>query len=264
MLFGKKKKALSEKVAKSLDPKLSEVRQAYRVRPATQEPIFACMECEGGSTIQGECIDLSIGGTGVEFEPTRYPELEMGDVCTLKIRTDSHPDAIRATCRVVGIQPLDNGGVRFGFQFVNRIELYAQLDEYYAVLFNRRRHVRGAIDPELRSPVQLEWNGGSVTGIAHDVSEGGLGVTLPFHTAAALAKVTNVKVTFKLPKQKGAITCGATIKCRTKFENDCLVGLEFLPKGGIQEHLEAIRSYVAHYLIALEAWNAKLARRRAS
>lgn len=262
MLFGKKKKTLSETAAKSLNLRGSNIRQTYRVRPETREPIRACVEREGGSTIQGDCIDLSIGGAGVEFEPTRYPELEMGDVCMLKIRTDSHPDAIQATCRVVGIQPLDNGGVRFGFQFVNRIELYAQLDEHYAELFNRRRHVRGAIDPELRSPVQLDWNGGSVAGIAHDVSESGLGLTLPFHTAAALAKVTNLKVTFTLPKQKEPIVCGATIKGRTKFENDCLIGLEFLPKGGIQEHLEAIRAYVEQYLAALEAWNVKLARRK--
>ncbi|MFN0006461.1 MAG: PilZ domain-containing protein [Planctomycetota bacterium] len=263
-MFGKKKKTLPETAAKSLNLRPSNVRETYRVLPDTQEPIRACVEREGGSTIQGICMDLSIGGAGVEFEPTRYPELEMGDSCLLKIRTDSHPEAIQATCKVVGIQPLEKGGVRFGFQFVNRIELYAQLDEYYAALFNRRRHVRGEIDPELHAPVQIEWNRGSVSGIAHDVSEGGLGVTLPFHTAAALAKVTNVKVTFALPKQKNMIACGATIKSRTKFENDCLIGLEFLPKGGIADHLEAIRAYVEQYLAALEAWNAKLARRKAS
>jgi hypothetical protein len=264
MLFGKKKKSLPETAAKSFNLTSNNDRRTYRVRPDTEEPVRACVEREGGTTIQGECMDLSIGGTGVEFEPTRYPELEMGDVCMLRIRTDSHPDAIHATCRVVGIQKMENGGLRFGFQFVNRIELYAQLDEYYAALFNRRRHVRGAIDPELHSPVQIEWNGRHVAGIAHDVSEDGLGVTLPFHTASALAKATHVKVTFSLPKQRTPIVCGAAIKARTKFENDCLIGLEFLPKGGIQEHLESIRRYVEQYLAALEVYNAKLARRRAS
>ena len=144
----------------------------------------------------------------------------MGDLCLLRIRTDWHSHSVKATCRVVVVMPLDDGGFRVCFQFTNRIELFAQLDEFYARLFNRRRHARGVADPEVPTPVKLEWSGGSLSGIAHDISEGGLGMTVPHYIAKAMPKRANVVAMFRLPGQQVEIVCRAAIRCRTKFANN--------------------------------------------
>ena len=259
MFFRKKKtESLSETTAKDPDPGPSDQRKWYRVRSSETQPIRASLERESAPPLGGDCIDLSIGGAWVEFDATNDFKLEMGDICLLEIRADSHPDAVKATCRVVTALPLDNGGIRVGFQFTNRIELYAQLDEFYAHRFNRRRYVRVVPDYDVRIPVKLAWCGGSLSAIAHDISEGGLGIVVPLDSSKALAKVAEVDLTFRLPRERVDIVCRASIKSRTNFAKSCLLGIEFTPEGGIQNHLEAVRRCIAKHLAAFEAWNAKL------
>lgn len=265
MFFRKKKpEPVSETSVEASNSEPGNQRQHYRVRSTKMQPIRASLEREYCAPIEGDCIDLSIGGAGVEFDATHDPKLNLGDLCTLRLRANSRPDAMKATCRVAAVLPLDHGCIRVGFQFINRIELYAQLDEFYARYFNRRLHVRVPWEYDMRTPVRLEWKGGSLTAIAHDISERGLGITMPVEDAQALVKVTAVNVTIRLPKERNDLSCSATIKARTNFASNCLVGLEFSPEGGIEAHLESVRRFIKKRLAAIQAWNASMSKRKAS
>jgi hypothetical protein len=79
--------------------------------------------------------------------------------------------------------------------------------------------------------------------------------------AKALEKIAEVDVTFRLPRERVDIVCRGLIKSRTNFDNNCLVGIEFSPEGGIQNHLTAVRRCIEKRLAAAEAWNAKLGKR---
>jgi c-di-GMP-binding flagellar brake protein YcgR len=256
MFFGKKKPdSMSDT---SADPAQGERRKHYRVRPHTTQPIRASLERESGPSIRGECVELSIGGAWVEFDRPQDSQLEQGESCSLGLHADSHADVVKATSRVVNVLPLDDGRLRVGFQFLNRIELYAQLDEFYARCFNRRRHVRVAPGYDLRIPIELAWGEGSIAATAHDISEGGLGLMVPLEKSKALAKVGEVDLKFRLPKERSEVVCRASIRSRTNFDKTCLLGIEFTLGGGIENHAAPLRRCIDKQLAAFEAWNAKL------
>jgi c-di-GMP-binding flagellar brake protein YcgR len=262
MFFRKKKiESRSESSSQSPGSDRDNQRKQYRVRAREAQPIRASLPGPAGLPIVGRCIDLSIGGTWVEFDAAQDPRLHAGGACELEIRAESRTDGIHAACSVVTVQPLRDGRIRVGFQFTNRIELYAQLDRFYARLFNRRRHVRAASAGDVPIPVRIMWHSGSMPATAHDISEGGVGLVMPGPNAVALVKVREVELSFRLPKERSEIVCRAVIKSRTEFGNSCLLGLEFVAGGGIERHLPAVRRCVALRLAAFESWNTRTSKR---
>jgi c-di-GMP-binding flagellar brake protein YcgR len=259
MFFRKKKTdAHPESSASSASSDPRERREHYRVRPRRAQAIRVSLERESGTSLRGECVEISIGGTWVEFEGAQDTKLEQGEQCSLGLHADAHPDVVRATSRVVNVLRLEDGRIRVGFQFLNRIELYAQLDEFYARCFNRRRHVRVAPGYDVRIPVEISWGTGSLAATAHDLSECGMGVVIPLDKAKGLAKVDEMDLKFRLPKERADVVCRALIRSRTKFEKTCLLGIEFTAGGGIENHLAPLRRCIEKQLAAFEAWNAKL------
>lgn len=259
MLFKRKKSH-----TKSENAPANDARRYYRVRRGESQRIHATLERSPAPSILGECIDLSIGGAWVEFAPGEDPRLAPDAITWLRIREDSRQETVTATCRVVGVRKLETGRIRVGFEFTNRIELYAQLDEFYAGLFNRRRHVRASGQGEGSVQVRITWREGSLRAIANDISEGGLGIVLPLETARFLARDTKVELVVQLPEEREAIACGGTIRTCTDFAKSCLVGIEFAPGGGIEQHLPALKLCIAKRLGAFEARNARMKARRAS
>jgi c-di-GMP-binding flagellar brake protein YcgR len=222
------------------------------------ERIHASLGRESGPSLHGECVEISIGGALVEFEGSQGSKFERGETCSLRLHADSHADVVMATSQVVNVLRLDDGRIRIGFQFLNRIELYAQLDEFYARSFNRRRHVRVAPGYDVRIPVEIAWGTGSLAGSARDISECGIGMVVPREKAKGLARVGEVHVKFRLPKERADVLCRARIRSRTDFEKTSLLGIEFTAGGGIQNHLAPLRRCIDKQLAAFEAWNAKL------
>jgi c-di-GMP-binding flagellar brake protein YcgR len=262
MFFSKKPESDTQSNARGPKPARANQRRHYRVRSSETEPIRASLTRERTAPAVGECVDLSIGGTWVEF--ARDPRLAQDEVCTLVIHADSQSESVKATSRVVTVRATDDGGVSVGFEFTNRIELYAQLDEFYARYFNRRRHVRAVPDFELKIPVRLGWRNGSFPTIARDISEGGLGVLVPLDKAKELERIDVVDLVFRLPGQRADIECRATIRSRTVFSKACLLGLEFDPDGAIRDHLLALRRCVEKHQAACKAWKARMAKGQGS
>jgi len=262
MFFRKKRDSETDSSTRDLKPGHPNQRRQYRVRSPAAAPLRASLERERSAPVVGDCVDISIGGTWVDF--ARDPRISKDELCTLVVRSEEQPDSIRATSRVVTVAPRDDGGVRVGFEFTNRIELYAQLDEFYARYFNRRRHVRAVPDFELKIPVRLGWRSGSFPTIARDISEGGLGILVPLDKAKELERIDVVDLVFRLPGQRADIECRATIRSRSVFSKTCLLGLEFDPDGPIRGHLLALRRCVEKHQAACKAWKARMAKGQGS
>ena len=256
MLFRRKKSEAPS--APANDP-----RKYYRVRRGESQRIHATLERGPAPSVLGQCIDLSIGGAWVEFEPGDDPRLATESISWLRIRDDSRPDTVVATCRVVAVHKLETGRIRVGFEFTNRIELYAQLDEHYAALFNRRRHVRASAEKGKNVQVRITWREGSLRAVANDISEGGLGIVLPLETARFLARDAKVELVVQLPEEREGIACRGTIRTCTDFAKSCLVGIEFAADS-VEAHLPVLRRCVAKRLEAFEARSARMKARRAS
>jgi c-di-GMP-binding flagellar brake protein YcgR len=243
-------------------PASAERREQYRVGASRKQPISATLVLDSVEIGEGPCIDLSIGGAWVEFAAADVSGLARDDACALRIRAALHPDAVLASCRVASVLALDEDRVRVGFQFTDRIELYAQLDEVYAPCFNRRRHVRATSGAELRVPVSLVWRNGSLEGTARDISEGGLGIEMPLGQLKALERVEEVELSFRLPEEEASIACRGTIRGRVNLPRTSLLGIEFQPGGGIEAHLPSLARCVERQRRALEACNVKLGKKR--
>ena len=230
-------------------------RAQYRVRSRPTDRIHVTVQRPSRRPSQGRCLDLSIGGTWVQFPVANDPGLEEDDACVLWIHAEPQPHSVRIACRVAAVRPAVDGEVRVGFQFLDRIELYAQLSGPYANLFNRRRHRRVPSGIDLRIPTELSWPSGSVRCSAIDVSEGGLGILLPKARAQELSRIAEVDAAFRLPSERSEIVCRAAIRARTNCGDNVLLGLEFLPDGGIRQHLSALRRCLDERFEALVNWN---------
>jgi len=264
MFFRKKPSKPSWKSAPDSADVGAEKRKHYRVPRGSTEPIWVSLMCEAKAPIGGDCVDLSIGGTVVEFDAARDPNLAAGDTCTLRICASSQNHAINATCRVVAVRPLDKGWTRIAFEFTNRIELYAQLDEYYARLFNRRRQMRVIPGYDIRIPVTLTWKTGSLATTVHDISAEGLGLKIPLEKGEALARIPVVDIALRLPKERADIVLRGAIKSRTHFAKTCLLGIEFSTEGDVEHAFDVLRGFIQERLVLLQAWNEKSAKRKAS
>jgi c-di-GMP-binding flagellar brake protein YcgR len=262
MLFRKKPSKSSSKRAS--DSAGENRRKYYRVPRGSTEPISVSLMCESKPPIGGDCVDLSIGGTVVEFDSSRNPGLAAGDPCSLRICASSQNHAIGATCRVVAVRQLDKGWTRIAFEFTNRIELYAQLDEFYASLFNRRRHIRVIPGYDIRIPVTLTWRTGSLVTTVHDISAEGLGLKVPLDKGEALARIPVVDVALRFPKERADTVFRGLIKSRSQIAKTCLLGIEFSTEGDVERSFETLRRFVRERLAGLQAWNEKSAKRKAS
>jgi c-di-GMP-binding flagellar brake protein YcgR len=265
MFFRKKpSKSSSKRAPGSADGGAENRRKHYRVPPGSTERIWVSLMCEGSAPIGGDCVDLSIGGTVVEFDGARDPNLAVGNACMLRICASSQNHAINATCRVVAVRPLDKGWTRIAFEFTNRIELYAQLDEYYAGLFNRRRQIRVIPGFDIRIPVTLTWKTGSLATTVLDISAEGLGLKIPLEKGEALARIPVVEIALRLPKERADIVFRGAIKSRSQFAKTCLLGIEFSTEGDVEHAFEVLRRFVQERVALMQAWNKKSAKRMAS
>src|SRR5260221_10791656 len=108
-MFSRKKKlnAMPESTASSADAEAGERRKHYRVRPRATQPIRASLQREAGPTIRGQCVELSIGGAGVEFEGSQESKLPAGRSCSPGLHTESQADGVKGTKRVGNVLPPD-------------------------------------------------------------------------------------------------------------------------------------------------------------
>jgi c-di-GMP-binding flagellar brake protein YcgR len=201
-----------------------ERRRHYRAVQSASEPVSAAIHLPTGEVLEAEFVDLSARGAAVSllFE---HAHLTEEDVVELEIAVDGR-SRVCTPAKVVSSRQDDDRRIRYGLQLINLGNLYAQLDELYARLFNRRCHQRGPAELDRRTPVRLYWGGHLLEASINELSREGMGLLLPREQAFPLERVSQVEVTFHLP---GCDVMSGTAHVRhwTPLASQVLVGLEF-------------------------------------
>ncbi|HVS18368.1 MAG TPA: PilZ domain-containing protein, partial [Planctomycetota bacterium] len=182
---------------KTVDQELLEQRGTYRRRQTPRKDIAVHVVTPAG-TFQGDFRDISVQGVGASFRLTNDPHLAEDDVVEVVVRCGMR-DEVATPGRTVYGQVEDDGRIRYGFQFINEGNLYSQLDNFYARLFNRRGSAR--VRPALEHSVlaTIGWRSNSLDAVLSDISATGAGITLPLADAYQLSGVERLRMRFDLP-----------------------------------------------------------------
>jgi c-di-GMP-binding flagellar brake protein YcgR len=239
-------------------------RRYYRVLRTTNPPLTVTLEQASGGCLFAECDDISMGGAGVRFHPDRDPKLVAGQEVLLTFQAISRPDAIRARARVVSVTPQPDKHVRYGFEFTNQAELYAQMDSYYARYFNRREHMRVLPDHSERILAHIRWARGELSSRVHDVSVGGLGLLVPVESAQLLAGVTSVHVSLHLPGGQSELRLPCLLRSCRSLVKQALLGVEYEKGPALEEAAPQLARYVEQQLARVQQYNAQAMPRKVS
>jgi c-di-GMP-binding flagellar brake protein YcgR len=243
-------KSASDKSAKR-NSKKSEARGHYRVKRFPTTMLRVTIDKHDGSSRKGECNDISIAGAGVRFPTRDNPLLYPGQIVYLRFQLESRENFVnvRAEVRSVSHEGLF---VRYGFLFLNTIEIFCQLDAAYALLFNRRQHPRVTSGLGQATTVKVSWPRGDIDVKLHDISMGGIGIAVTQATATRLRGVKEVQLSVRIPGQSTAIEVRARICSEASLGNQVLFGLAFEADASLERAQDALRGFVEERLATLE------------
>ena len=251
MLFGRNRKSDSQKPA----PR-EERRRKYRITKSKSHPVRVTLTFDGAD-VTCEFLDLTASGVGVRVMGNRDPNLRVGDVAELMLATLAR-DEVRSPARVVHIKRDPDLPTRYGFEFINVGNLYSQLDNFYARLFNRRRalRVRPALDKKLA--FHLTWPGQELKASVFNISQTGVGLSLPPAEAQRLDGVDEVEVRFRLPGMTEDMVGRAYVKNRTTLTAQVIVGLlfDFESSDQLGGHKKTLDRYIADRMAEIAKWEA--------
>ena len=137
MFFRRKKKE------KQGDDYFKSLRSLYRQVPSKNRALSVQLKLTAdGEPIHGELKDVNAGGAGVQFPADRDPGLELDQKVDLTFSSLKSEGTVVLSARVAGTEAAEEGGSRYGFEFLEVGGLFENLDSYLFPLFNRRRVLR--------------------------------------------------------------------------------------------------------------------------
>lgn len=229
-------------------------RGAYRKRQCKAYSLSVVLLVEGGA-LPGQFIDLSMGGVGAAFPVDRDPGLADGDAVELVVQSLSH-GKVQTPARVVYRRKVEGRRVRYGFEFINTGNLYAQLDGFYARLFNRRSSMR--VRPSLDRKVQLtlEVNGRTHEATISEISATGVGLVLAAEPGVMFEGGQRVGVEFKLPGTREPLRGHATLVNVRATPERAVLGLAFdlEEPHGLSEKALALEAFIDARAAEMERW----------
>lgn len=240
--------------SKTVEQELLEQRGSYRRRQTPRKDIAVHVLTADG-TFQGNFLDISVQGVGASFRLTNDPTLSQDDVVEVVVRCGMR-DEITTPARTVYGQVENDGRMRYGFQFINEGNLYSQLDNFYARLFNRRGSVR--VRPALEHSVvaTIGWRSNELDVILSDVSATGAGITMPLTDAYQLGGVDRMRMRFELPGVRDAFEGEVRVEKRKQSGARAWMGVSFdFDAGGNYDAMSGeLASFVDRRVEDMEGW----------
>lgn len=236
----------------------SERRRQYRIPQSKKNPLTIALKV-GQDVIPGELIDLSAHGVGLNVNRERAKALHIGDAIEVGISRLSHGKVI-TPAKLVYMASGSEKMQRLGVEFINIGNLYSQLDGLFARVFNRRssNRVRPSLDRKLY--VHVSWNGTSHKGTVVNISENGLGLTIPAAEAGDMLGTKEVSFSMRLPGEQTDIQGRATVRSVNVVADRVIVGLMFdFENSGMAQHRQAIVSYIERRVLEIEKWESSWA-----
>ena len=238
-----KRKAKSRKEHPDAD--VQRRRQSYRSKPSEQQQATAAVHMPSGEVVAAGIVDVSGSGAALRVPLEADPALARGDVIELSVMLPGRAP-VKTPAEVVFCEQDGEREMRYGFRYTNFGNLYSQLDEHYARLFNRRHSRRAAATLEQRIPIRLTWRGFLVDSRIHDISEGGIGVVMSRAEAAQLRGAERVQGSFKIDPQAEPLEGMLDVMHRDELAGEVLLGLRFVFEDaqGFGRHAGTIEGFV--------------------
>lgn len=235
----------------------SERRRQYRIPQSKKNPLTVALKV-GQEVIPGELLDLSAHGVGLNVNREKGKALNLGDAIEVGITRLSHGKVI-TPAKVVYMASGSEKMQRIGVEFINIGNLYSQLDGLFARVFNRRasNRVRPSLDRKLY--VHLSWGGTSHKGTVVNISETGLGLTMPAADAGSLVGVKDVSISMRLPGESTDLQGRAIVRSVSVVGDRVIVGLMFDFDSPLEQHKPAIVNYIERRVIEIEKWESSWA-----
>ncbi len=255
MFFRRKPKASRDEEAPKAElPKNK--RRHYRREQTSAEAIQFKLKLEDDVEFLGEFIDASIGGAAARFTLANDPGLKVGDEVLVCITGKHHETGIETPARIVYVEPGGNQHWRYAFEFTSIGNLYAQLDEANAPIFNRRRNRRILIPPEQAIRAKLLWGSNVIDCKLYDLSTGGISVLLKSETAERLEGIERVRVQIDLHGNNQIIEGAADIRYRKTLPGRVMFGIQFCEEGqnSIGKHEVELDQFIRVRRLVIERW----------
>ncbi|HVS17381.1 MAG TPA: PilZ domain-containing protein [Planctomycetota bacterium] len=229
-------------------------RRTYRKRQCKAYALSVVLLRANGP-LSGQFIDLSMGGVGAAFPVDRDPELAHGDVVELVVQSLSH-GKVQTPARVVYNREVEGRRVRYGFEFVNAGNLYAQLDTFYARLFNRRSSMRVRPSLDRKVSLKLTTSGGRYEATIAEISSTGVGLVLAAEAGSQFEVGQRVGVEFQLPGTREPFRGHATLVSLRTTPERTVLGLAFDldEPNGLAEKARALDAFISARAVEMERW----------
>jgi hypothetical protein len=239
---------------KPIEQELLEERGSYRRRQTPRKDIAVHVVTPAG-TFQGDFRDISVQGVGAAFRLGNDPGLSEDDVVEVAIKCGMRSE-ISTPARTVYGHLENDGRVRYGFQFVNEGNLYSQLDNFYARLFNRRGSPRVRPALEHSVVVNVAWRSNSLDAILCDISATGAGITMTIADAYQLQGIDRLRLRFELPGVREAFAGEARVEKRKQSGARAWMGVsfDFDAGGSLSELAGELAAFVDRRVDEMAGW----------
>lgn len=207
-------------------------RAEYRVELGENTDLSVSLTAADGSRVQGTLLDVSASGAGVGFDTGDAPSLAVGQHVDLVFDSGSFAGPLTVAAQVQHRTEGDanhEGSRRYGFRFLEPQQLDAHLPTEARRYFNRRQAVR--VSPKAFEPIEVSLRAGEheapIEVRLHNISVGGVGVSLEPTLEMAFADRTQVELSIQLPGSRRPLGLVGSIRYRRLVGERIHYGIAF-------------------------------------
>jgi len=207
-------------------------RAEYRVELGENTDLSVSLPAADGSLVQGTLLDVSASGAGVGFDTGDAPSLAVGQHVDLVFDSGSFAGPLTVAAQVQHRTEGDanhEGSRRYGFRFLEPQQLDGHLPAEARRYFNRRQAVR--VSPKAFEPIEVSLRAGEhedpIEVRLHNISVGGVGVSLEPALEMAFADRTQVELSIQLPGSRRPLGLVGSIRYRRLVGERIHYGIAF-------------------------------------
>ncbi len=221
-------------------------RAQYRSAPSRTDGVGVQIALENGVPISGRLVDMSAGGAAIEFDEGVEDDLLLGAVRTVTFSSLSSK-SLRVAATVRSLPSADEPN-RYGFQFVDEVQIDKEEQAGFLRLFNRRRDRRARPGLDERLKGQIIVNGFPHDVSLHDISMGGACIRVP--QELGLSPGAEFEFRFTIPKSNYQVVCLAEVKSLFADASGTRLGVAttVVPESDTKRNLDRAQAALADYI----------------
>ncbi|MBL8861667.1 MAG: PilZ domain-containing protein [Planctomycetes bacterium] len=209
-------------------PSPDNLRRLHRVSLVHGPAIRLEVRRADGRKLVGVVEDICWSGVAVRFDLGSDPRIKPEQVGVVVVTALRLPD-VELKARVASVDPLANGGTRYGLHFIDDEELRQRVTPEWRRWFSQRRRPRFTPRADLAAKVSVTWRGGSTYARVADASMEGLGVEVELGPARSIVLARTIGLLLSFPGSQGPLRLHAVVRGSKQGPDGVRLGLEYLP-----------------------------------